>query len=1640
MKKILGLDLGTNSIGWALIQQDCENKQGEILGMGTRVIPMSQDILGDFGKGNSVSQTAERTRFRSTRRLRERHLLRRERLHRVLNILGFLPEQYASQIDFEKRLGKFKDETEPKLAYNGRDFIFRKSFEEMLTDFKQSQPELLNRKNKKGELAKIPYDWTIYYLRTKALSKKIEKEELSWILLNFNQKRGYFQLRGTEEEFTEDDSTEVLSLKVLKVVKGEKDKKYNKYWHTIDLEGGYNYQAAFYGDISGWTGTIRDFVITKEALKDGTTKFRISSLPTLDEIDKLDKKAQNKLYGKIKIKTENEIDKSKKTVGTYIYDTLLQNPKQKIKGKLVRTIERKFYKDELRQILQKQKDFHPELHSDDLYNDCIRELYRNNEAHQFLLSSKDFVHLFLDDIIFYQRPLRSQKSSIGNCTLEYRKYKDETGSEHMQYLKVILKSNPYYQEFRIWQWVYNLSIYKKEDDSNVTAEFLSSVEDWENLFDFLNNRREIEQKPLIKYFLEKKGLKGKVLSAEVEKYRWNYVEDKKYPCNETKTLISTRLEKVENVPDGFLTRETEQKLWHIIYSVTDKTEYDKALKSFAIKNQLDEVSFVEAFRKCPPFKSEYGSYSEKAIKNLLPLMRLGEYWSWDKIDEKSRARIEKILTGEYDESIKNRVREKALHLTQQNDFQGLQLWLAQYIVYGRHSEAAIAGKWNSADDLEQYLEDFKQHSLRNPIVEQVVTETLRVVKDIWVKYGNGAKDFFDEIHIELGREMKNTADDRKEITKRISENENTNLRIKALLAEMIHYNEVENVSPFSPMQQEILKVYEEGVLNSNIEIGDDILKISKAAQPSSVEIKRYKLWLEQKYRSPYTGEIIPLNKLFTLEYEIEHIIPQSRYFDDSFSNKVICEAAVNKLKDNQLGYAFIKNHHGEKVQFGNKTVQIFAIKDYEDFVKEHYAKNRGKRNRLLMEEIPDKMIERQMNDTRYISKFISSVLSNIVRAETNDDGVNSKNLIPGNGKITNELKQDWGLNDVWNELILPRFERMNLLTNSTHFTAWNENHQKFLPTVPLELSKGFSKKRIDHRHHAMDALVIACATKDHINLLNNKHAKSKERFDLNRKLRRFEKIAYNHPQTGERVEKEVPRNFSKPWANFIADARNALENIVVSFKQNLRVINKATNHYEKWVEKDGIKVKELQEQKGTNWAIRKPMHKDTVSGLVQLRKKKTVSLNAALDNVSDIADKNLRKEIQSMQAKGLDKKKINKHFKDADNLWNGQDISRVEFYYWEKDNVASRVSLNDTFDEKRIETITDTGIQRILLSHLNNYKGRLDEKGKEIAAPLLAFSPEGIEEMNKNIITLNNGKSHQPILKVRTYEPKGNKFNVGQTGNKKKKYVEAAKGTNLFFAIYQDTNGKRNYETISLNIVIERQKQGLSSVPLENEKGDKLLFHLSPNDLVYVPTEDELANQSKIDFTNLSKEQVKRIYKFTDGSGVMANFIPATIAEVIFNMNEKKQKEKNIKFLIKNGGEVDSDSEGKDKYLQNEVGVGSQGSKKERAFTGEMMKESCIKLKVYRLGNIMTANHPKNHNHPQSSGDSNVVNEPSATYSSFNKITIFQSIEEENEHTWRQYASMTPEESLAAVTRMRLNTFPHLNTNLKPWGNTLYFD
>ena len=1509
MKKILGLDLGTNSIGWAVVNADEISREDgssylkpkSISAAGSRIIPMSADILGDFEKGNSISQTAERTRMRMTRRLHERAILRRERLLRVLNLMGFLPKHFGDKVN---RYGKFTDDSEPKIAWrknaDGKmEFIFQESFHEMLEDFKRHQPELVK------EQKKVPYDWTIYYLRQKALKEPLTKEEFAWILLQFNQKRGYNQLRGEEEDEQQDKRVEYLAQKIVKV-EATDQKKGDDIWYNVFLENGMIYRRTSKVPLD-WEGKIKEFIVTTELEKDGTPKKDKEG-----NIKRSFRAPQEDDWTLLKKKTEADIDQSGKTVGCYIYEALLQNPNQKIIGKLVRTVERKFYKDELRLILEKQQSLIPELQNEKLYQACIEELYASNEVHRKNISKPDFVNFFLNDILFYQRPLKSKKSLISNCPYEEHFYK-ENGETKIAPIKCIAKSNPVFQEFRLWQFVQNLRIYQREfeidgelhTDEDVTKEWLKNDDDYVQLFDWLNDRPSIKQDVLLNSYFKIKKEKG----IEQYPYRWNYVEDKEYPCNETRATILAGLKKCE-ISEDILTHDVEMSLWHLLYSVEDKKEIELALKTFASKHSLNE-KFVETFKKIKPFTKDYGSYSEKAIKKLLALMRMGKYWKEENVDENTRNRIDKIINAEYDERISLHTREQVkkfeekkskelneeYHLDEISKFKNLPLWLACSIIY----DAKETEKWESPESIDNFLKKFKQHSLHNPIVEQIVTETLRTVRDIWKQ-----EHSIDEIHLELGRELKNPADVRKKMTERILQNENTNLRIKALLMEFANPEMgIENVRPHSPSQQDILRIYEENALDNlskNDKDYQDISKISKLAQPTKSEIIKYKCWLEQKYRSPYTGKQISLSKLFTSAYEIEHVIPQSRYFDDSFSNKVICESEVNKLKDNQLGFEFIKNHHGEKVQLSQgETVEILSVEAYENFVKEHYFKNRGKMKKLLLENIPDDFIERQLNDSRYISRLIKGFLSNIVREKDSNEEYEqeaiSKNLIPCNGAITDRLKKDWGMNDVWNSIVLPRFQRLNQITGKDCFTTTNgEGHE--IPAMPIELQKGFNKKRIDHRHHAMDAIVIACTTRDHVNLLNNEAARSKSninRYQLQRKLRKYEKVIIDGKN------REVPKEFLKPWDSFTADAKNTLESIIVSFKQNQRIINKTSNHTQHF--NDQRKKVLVKQAKGDSWAIRKPMHKDTVFGKVNLKKIKDASFDIALKDPSRIVDRELKNKILSLKSAGKATKDIKKEI----------NLSKIAVYYFTDETndryFATRKPLDTSFDKDKIENeVTDTGIQKILLAHLA-------KKGNN---PELAFSPDGIDEMNRNIKALNGGKFHQPIYKIRWYE-KGEKFAVGQKGNKPQKFVEAAKGTNMFFAVFTNEQGVRSYLTIPLNIMIDCQKtfgakwdvsieQYLKEQKLVSNDST-LLFILSPNDLVYLPTEEEQSNIIK------DKE---RIYKVVSFSGYQMFCIKANVSSTIVNK---------VEFTTSN--------------------------KMERAITGEMIKETCIPIKVDRLGNII---------------------------------------------------------------------------------------
>jgi CRISPR-associated endonuclease Csn1 len=1670
MKKILGLDLGTNSIGWALVEIDNVNKTVRILGLGSRILTMDAAEIAKFESGaKTESSAAKRTTLRSPRKLNERYLLRRDRLHCVLNLLNALPEHYKLSIEFEnkkgKRSGKFKKGIEVKLAYYKDEcgkyqFLFKEAYNQMENDFRKKFPEMFYQK-RNGTQAKIPYDWTLYYLRHKAVTDKdfeLTKEQLAWITLSFNQKRGYEKVIGQDEKVQKEgelnDSfvgkvksinrienqdayeiilvdnnndaielfkykeeskipiTEIGDLKEVEIVskyddEGTIDSKKTEYIITevrefsivdvrntgrkikenfvfeIELETGWikEQQSKF---TPKWKDTTRDFIIKTKydesgnRILKGTDKGRNINIPKEEDWTLMKLKTETSLTS---FNAKNET----KGVASFVYYNLLQNPKQKIKADLITVIERDYYREELDAIYKNQEQYHPELNNRNLYEQAIQLLYPNNNSHQKTIKELDFNHLIKEDILLYQRDFKSKKSLIADCVYEkenYERIDEKTGKKYKNPLKAIHKANPLYQEFRLWQFIKRLKIIKKEDGSgelniDVTTQLLTN-EFKEELYAFLNDKENATEKDILG-FLNKKH---KDLDINSNSYKWNFASEKE-PCNPTRYNFILRTKRIKGFDYRvFLTPENEYSLWHFFYSVKKKDEFTKGLSNI-ISRLLDKsglskefhAELVKNFSSFGGYTNDYGTYSEKAIKKILPFLRLGKYWNENEVE---------AILSKANQEIKQKVLDKEEINGEMKDFQGLWVSNACYLVYGRYSEVGEVQFWQSPYDIENYLKnEFRQHSLNNPVVEKVLVETLHVVKDIWKYYGEEVgKDegdriiynkLFDRIHIELGREMKKNNKQKEKDDKKNKENRKANERIVELLRELKKTNST--LQEKSPFQQEKLRILEEGLLSS-IEYDKDTTeyelpsgKISKKeikditskelSKISRSDFERYKLWLDQRYQSPYTGKFIKLSDLFDRKkYEIEHVFPQERITLNALYNKVICETEINKEKKASTGYGFIANSKSKKVFCAahDTEVAILSIDSYEELVKSNFTGR--KRDILLSKEIPEEFTNSQLNNSQYISKMAMKLLSNVVREVNDDDNYRSKNVLATNGTITSTLKRHWQLNDAWNEIISPRFKRLNKLTNSNLFGDYREinGHKVFINTVPEEDNKNFDSKRIDHRHHALDALIIALTTENHVQYLNN--ISSQEENDEEKlKTRKGIKFQLTNSRKGFNEEKEwyflppaqiktkdgideFEYQYLEMKGNVFKEiAQNALENTIASFKQKNRVIRQRWNKYLKPIE-GKIKIEtQVGLKEVVNYNVRKRLHEDTFYGKVKLQNNKntgtnviTITLKKALEEQFELYDLLIAKEIQELRQ--LEKKSTQEIIETLTIKY--PKVSVYEKYVATRfgNELESFASTPSDKIIKAIQSITDTGIQGILENHLENYKEFIDGKTKFDTEN--AFSSDGIKELNKNITELNSGKLHQPIYKVRISDAMGTKFSISEEGQKSTKYVVTAAGSNAFCGFYQKGTD-RKYYIPTLRESVECLKQGLEPCPTAHPEDAeyKLIFVLNPSDLVYVPTEEEIENPNSVDFSRMKKEQMNRIYKFIDGSGTTMNFVPVNTANILFNMSNKEQDKAKIKLPI-----------------QNELGLGSPQSKNQNSLEGIQIKSLCWKIKFDRLGNI----------------------------------------------------------------------------------------
>lgn len=265
----------------------------------------------------------------------------------------------------------------------------------------------------------------------------------------------------------------------------------------------------------------------------------------------------------------------------------------------------------------------------------------------------------------------------------------------------------------------------------------------------------------------------------------------------------------------------------------------------------------------------------------------------------------------------------------------------------------------------------------------------------------------------------------------------------------------------------------------------------------------YKLWEECKRTCPYTGKGISVTQLFSGEVQIEHIHPWSRSLNDSFANKTLCYADENRKKGDKTPFEFYGNDEANWSAIKERALKLFSD-------TKEYPKAYQKFKQFVKQKFDDDFSSRQLNDTRYISKEAKNYLSKICAT-----------VMVSPGQATSNLRQKWGMNTILND----------------------ENE----------------KTREDHRHHAVDALVMACTKVSYVQELSKWN-----RYNRNSELKQF----------------------PLPWETFRRDAEVAVEKILISHK---KVSNDITVRTHK-CEKNGKMYTNV------GVAARGQLHKETVFG------------------------------------------------------------------------------------------------------------------------------------------------------------------------------------------------------------------------------------------------------------------------------------------------------------------------------------------------------------------------------------------------------------------------------------------------------------
>ena len=267
---------------------------------------------------------------------------------------------------------------------------------------------------------------------------------------------------------------------------------------------------------------------------------------------------------------------------------------------------------------------------------------------------------------------------------------------------------------------------------------------------------------------------------------------------------------------------------------------------------------------------------------------------------------------------------------------------------------------------------------------------------------------------------------------------------------------------------------------------------------SRQDINRWLFWKEQGERCIYTGRSIPVSELFHGgEWEVDHILPRWRSLDDSLMNKVLVHRIANEQKGDRTPCEWL----GEESE------------EYKQLLRRADAELKGHRlpypkfKKLAQRELGvDDFAARQLNDTRYITTLVVSYLSLLYPAEMR---VGEKTIQTCRGGLTSELRRTWELNNLLSPL-------------------YNADGNPVL-SAKLDRDGNPLKSRDDHRHHAIDAVVVALSTRANL-----------------KRYQDYWKVRDLKPEVRSPI-------FLVPWEGFRADVQENASRIVVSHRVQRKV-------------------------------------------------------------------------------------------------------------------------------------------------------------------------------------------------------------------------------------------------------------------------------------------------------------------------------------------------------------------------------------------------------------------------------------------------------------------------------------------------------